>query len=150
MQSSKNILLVEDDKDDQFFFIEALSQIENAYLYDIANNGKEALHRLTNSIYLPDLIFMDINMPGMNGIECLSEIIKNPKFMNIPVIILTTSTNERALACKIGAKAFIEKPTDSTLLLQKLEQMIHLDFIADNLIASQTFYPRLLPINEAD
>src|SRR4249919_2109798 len=105
--------------------MEALSEIENATLYDVANNGKEALDRLENSVILPDLIFMDINMPVMNGIECLAEIIKNPQTRNIPVVILSTETKQSALVQTLGAKAFISKPSNGEVLLEKLEQMIH-------------------------
>jgi CheY-like chemotaxis protein len=139
MKTAKSILLVEDDQDDQIFFIEALSEIENATLYDVANNGKEALDRLQNQVMLPDLIFMDINMPMMNGIECLTEIIKNPKTTNIPVVMLTTDTGRIELARKSGAKAFIKKPSDGKTLRGQLQQMISLDFIADCHIANQTF-----------
>lgn len=128
MKQHKNIFLVDDDPDDQLSFIEALSQIENATLYDVANNGKEALERLEHSSSLPALIFMDINMPVMNGIECLSEIIKNPQIRNIPVVILTSDTVQAELVCKLGAKAFLKKPGDSKILREQLQQMINLDF----------------------
>ena len=59
MKKSKSNLLVEDDKDDQSFFINALNKIENTTLYDVANNGKEALDKLKKSVVLPDVIFTD-------------------------------------------------------------------------------------------
>jgi CheY-like chemotaxis protein len=145
MKQLKTILLVEDDEDDQEFFMEALSKIENATLYDVANNGKEALDRLENSAIFPDLIFTDINMPVMNGIECLSEIIKNPQTRNIPVVILSSSTLQVELVHKLGAKAFIKKPSDSKTLRSQLQQMISLDFIADSRISNQTFQTVLSP-----
>ena len=70
MNQLKIILLIEDNKDDQEFFMEALSKIENPTLYDVANNGKEALDRLENSAILPHLIFTDIDLPKvMNGVN---------------------------------------------------------------------------------
>jgi len=142
MKTSKSILLVEDDKDDQNFFIQALREIENATLYHVANNGKEALDKLDNPV-LPDIIFMDINMPVMNGIECLSAIIKNPQIKDIPVVMLTTDTGKIDIVRKLGAKAFIKKPWDGKILKEKLQQMINLDFIADIHIANQTFQTAL-------
>ena len=139
MKKLKSILLVEDDQDDQFFFTEALSKIENATLYAIANNGKEALDYLESSATLPDIIFMDINMQIMNGIECLTNIMKNPNIRNIPVIILSTSSSQKDLTYSLGAKAFIRKPCDEKCLYSKIEQMINLDFVHDNHIACQTF-----------
>ena len=139
MKKLKSILLVEDDEDDQFFFIEAMSQIENATLYAVAKNGREALDCLENSTTLPDIIFMDINMQIMNGIECLTNIMKNPMICNIPVVMLTTSSAQKELVHTLGASAFIKKPWDGKLLYTQIEQMINLDFILDSHIAHQTF-----------
>ena len=139
MKKLKSILLVEDDEDDQFFFIEAMSKIENATLYAIAKNGKEALNCLENSSTLPDIIFMDINMQVMNGIECLTLIMKNPLICTIPVVMLTTSSAQKELAHTLGAKAYIKKPWDGKLLYTQIEQMINLDFILDSDIAIRTF-----------
>ena len=139
MKKSKSILLVEDDKDDQFFFIEAMSKIENATLFAVANNGKEALNWLENSATLPDIIFMDINMHVMNGIECLTLIMKNPLICHIPVVMLTTSSAQKELTHTLGASAYIKKPFDETSLYKKIEQMINLDFVLDSHIADKTF-----------
>lgn len=139
MKRLKRILLVEDDEDDQFFFLEAMSKIENATLYAIAKNGKEALDCLENSPTLPDIIFMDINMQIMNGIECLTNIMKNPLICNIPVVMLTTSSAQKELTHMLGASAFIKKPWDGKSLYNQIEQMINLDFILDSHIAHQTF-----------
>lgn len=54
MNSLKSILLVEDDEDDQIFFVSALSELKNATLFDLANNGKAALERLSNTVVMPD------------------------------------------------------------------------------------------------
>lgn len=122
---TRSILLVEDDTDDQFFFAEALSEIRNASLCDIASNGREALDKLKAMAPLPDLIFMDINMPLMNGIECLSAIMDGARTRHIPVVILSTDTGQREFALQMGAKAFLKKPSDSGVLRSQLEQMIN-------------------------
>jgi CheY-like chemotaxis protein len=124
MNTSKSILLIEDDEDDQGFFIEAISGIKDLSLYHIANNGKEAIDKLKNSIVLPDIIFTDVNMPVMNGFECFSELIKNPRTRHIPVVFLSTDTRQRDLAYQLGAKGFIHKPSDTFTLSTKLSQMI--------------------------
>ena len=139
MNDTKNIFLIEDDKDDQSFFIDALNEIENTSLYAIANNGQEAIDKLASSNILPDMIFMDFNMPVMNGIECLSEIIKNPLIRNIPVVMLSTATGQAERARELGAKAFIKKPSDGRMLRTKIEQMINLDFIKNFQVANLTF-----------
>ena len=134
----KTVLLVEDDEDDQFFFIEALSAIENAALYDVVNNGKEAMDRLEGSVIHPDFIFMDVHMPVMNGIECLTAITKNAGLREIPVVILSTVTGIGDLVCKLGAKAFMKKANTGTKLRIQLEEMINLEFIPAGNEAGQT------------
>lgn len=146
MNSIKKILLVEDDLDDQAFFIEAISEIENASLIAIANNGKQALNRLENHLKRPDIIFMDINMPVMNGIDSLKKILENPETKDIPVVILSTATGQVELAQILGAKAFIKKPFDGDTLRSRLEEIISLDFDTDSAIASLTF---LTAMNES-
>lgn len=136
MNGSKSVFLVEDDKDDQDFFTECIEKIENATLYGVANNGREALEKLEKSPTLPDMIFMDINMPYINGLECLTEIIKNPRTKNISVVMLSTDAGQAELTHQLGAKAFIKKPTDCETLHTKVEQMINLDFIIDSQIAN--------------
>ncbi|MBC8046050.1 MAG: response regulator [Fimbriimonadaceae bacterium] len=143
MKTPKSILLVEDNKHDQFFFIEALSEIENVTIYDVANNGKEALDKLKKSTVLPDIIFTDINMPVMGGIECLTKIIKTPVIKNIPVVILSTDITKIELVRKLGAKAFIKKPCEYKILKEQLEIVINLDFITDIHLANQTFQTAL-------
>ena len=128
MTSLKNVFLVEDDIDDQLFFTEALSEIKHAVLLDIAYDGQEALEKLEKIFFLPDLIFMDINMPGMNGIQCLEEIVKKPVLKEIPIIIISTSTQQVAIAQSLGAKAFIKKPNNVEILRNRLEEIINLDF----------------------
>ncbi|HYV92628.1 MAG TPA: response regulator [Chitinophagales bacterium] len=139
MNTSKNVFLVDDDTDDQLFFIEALSEIKNTTLYGVANNGKEALDKLENYHELPDLIFMDINMPVMNGIECLAELKEKPWMSHIPVIILSSDIAHADDARKLGAKAFIKKPSDFTTLRANLAQMINLDFAVSYGTANQLF-----------
>jgi CheY-like chemotaxis protein len=139
MNRPKKVFLVEDNRYDQYFFVRALSEIENTILFDIANNGEEALAKLNSSGTMPDIIISDIHMPVMDGIECLAEIVKNPQTKNIPVVMLSTATEQAEQVKKIGAKAFIRKAGDCKLLREQLEQLIHLDFVADSDVANQTF-----------
>lgn len=141
MNTHINILLVEDDPDDQFLFTEAITEIENVTIYGIANNGKEALAKLEASDILPDLIFTDINMPGMDGIECLSNIMSNPQTKNIPVIVLSSSIEQAELAHLLGAKAFIEKTSNGKALLLQLKQMISSAFMAHSHSAQAASQP---------
>src|SRR6266542_272203 len=128
MIKAKNIFLVEDDEDDQQFFIDAIKEIDNSICLYPAKNGVEALAKLNNMNTLPDLIFMDINMPLMNGLECLSHLKKHIQFKKIPVVILTTTSNglERERARVIGANFFLLKSCDFSLLLKNIKDMLNL------------------------
>jgi CheY-like chemotaxis protein len=136
MPRSISILLVEDNRLYQLLFIQVLKEIKHAILYDVVNNGKEALEKLENSDTLPDLIFTDINMPVMDGIECLTQIKKNPKIKDIPVVVLSSATPQTELVHQLGAKAFLKKPSDIHTLREQLEQIINSDFTDDNHVAS--------------
>jgi CheY-like chemotaxis protein len=92
----------------------------------VANNGKEALGILGNSVSLPDLIFLDINMPVMNGLECLIEIVKNPRTNTIPVVILSSAFEQAEHSRKLGAKGFIKKSPDLKELRTELHRIITL------------------------
>jgi|SRR5687768_985510 len=139
MKNLISILLVEDDKDDQEFFIDAINEIDNAHIYDVANNGREALVKLENPGSYPDLIFMDINMPLMGGIECLTCISQNPQISNIPVIILSSSIPHIEIVRSLGARGFMEKPDSGHKLRTQLEVMINTDFMDEWQISNNNF-----------
>ncbi len=140
MKAVKSILLIEDDTDDQGFFVEALHDIANATLYGIVNNGKEALDKLAHSAILPTLIFTDINMPQMSGIEFLAEIAKRPRLNHTPVVMLSTDIGKKELACQLGAKAFIKKTPDFKFFREQIEQIIN-SAAVDGDMATPVFIP---------
>lgn len=112
--SLKKILLIDDDEDDQLIFTDAVSELTSNVECDVANNGVEAITYLDSNSVIPSHIFLDLNMPRMNGFECL-EIIKASKaFKNIPVTILSTSNDpsDRRKATRMGAERFISKTAD--------------------------------------
>ncbi|HLP51982.1 MAG TPA: response regulator [Chitinophagales bacterium] len=141
MAGPKNILLVEDDRHDQFFFIKALKNIENVVIQDIAEDGIAAIAKLESLPVLPDLIFMDINMPRMNGLECLEEISKHATYSQIPVVMLSTSTEELELTRSLGAKGFIKKSGNTDLLQQNLQGILDSAFADNNSTANNNFEP---------
>jgi CheY-like chemotaxis protein len=105
-------LLIDDDVDDQEIFMLALTQIGDQFNCLAVNNGYEALQQLKKQSILPDYIFLDLNMPRMNGKECLKELKKNDRLTNIPVIIYSTSSslNDINDTRRLGAADFITKP----------------------------------------
>jgi CheY-like chemotaxis protein len=112
MVHSKVCLLVDDDLDDHEIFSLALQEADNPIEVVRAYDGVEALTQLRNhDIDLPDFIFLDLNMPRMNGKQCLEQIKKDSNLKDIPVVIYSTSCEIKDLidAQKLGAIAFIVK-----------------------------------------
>jgi CheY-like chemotaxis protein len=91
---------------------------------DIVGNGKLALEHLQKSLNLPIMIFMDVNMPVMNGIECMEEIAKDPAIRNIPIIFLSSDVSQRDRVHELGAITFIKKPNRFETLRQELEKLL--------------------------
>jgi CheY-like chemotaxis protein len=105
------ILLADDDNFDHFFFRKALKEISgvNPHL-SIVKDGEQLINFLSTKS-LPDVIFLDLNMPRKNGAECLIEIKKNPKLKDIPVVIFSTSFREDIAddLYKNGAHYYLQK-----------------------------------------
>jgi len=121
----KNILQIDDDTDDCELFLEALQSVSTA-LYTSINDPVDALKRLVHSEIVPDVIFLDLNMPVMSGMEFLAEIKKKDIIKNIPVIIFSTSQFDeiKRQAKNHGAHDFISKPSDFNELKRILSQYI--------------------------
>ena len=122
----KNVFLVDDDRDDREIFIEALAEIDDSYHCFTAENGEEAISKLSANAFVPDYIFLDLNMPRMNGRECLVEIKTIKQLERIPVIIYTTSSlqREKEELVKLGASMFITKPNNFNDLCHSLKQVL--------------------------
>lgn len=109
-----SFLLVDDDVDDVVLFEEVLKEVNNSIRFSSSSNGIEALEFLHKNIDdLPKLIFLDLNMPRMDGKECLKAIKQHPKFSQVPVIMYTTSSQSRDIeeTMMLGAVCFITKPS---------------------------------------
>ena len=120
-------LLADDDEDDRRFFVEALKSIDPSIECITAKNGKEALTLLQNDFFaVPDIVFLDLNMPLMNGLKCLEEIKKVPNLANVRVVLYST-TSEKTFeeqSKKAGAHAFFVKPTRTAELADYLRRLI--------------------------
>lgn len=110
---SKFIALAEDDSDDQLLFAEALKQVCKESTLQTVVTGKQLLNLLENrKQFLPDVVVLDVNMPGMSGIECLRSIRKTAGLDHLPVIIMSTSAHPVTLedAFTSGADSYAVKP----------------------------------------
>lgn len=124
MSSPKVIMIVDDDADDIDFFCDALAEIDNSLECISARGGEEALNLLENSLdNLPDFIFLDLNMPGMNGKHCLKCIKSNQNFDNIKVVIYTTSKFKDDIneTKQLGAVYFLTKPNKFSDLKKEIK-----------------------------
>lgn len=112
--NKKIILLADDDRDDIEMFCEALEMVNENVICECAENGDQAWRMLNDMNEKPQLIFLDINMPIMNGWECLKLIKKDENYQDIPVIMISTSShkNDMETASKLGALGYFVKPND--------------------------------------
>jgi CheY-like chemotaxis protein len=111
-QHPLHILLADDDKDDRFFFKKALEDFDIKHVLQTVPNGEQLMDYLTGNIkHLPDILFLDINMPRKNGLECLVEIKSNNALKKMPVIIYTTSLLNEVVdeLYKLGAHYYLHK-----------------------------------------
>jgi len=119
-----HILLADDDPDDCRFFDQALKELSIHSTLKIATDGEELMQLLTDkSVEIPDVLFLDINMPRKSGTECLEEIKNSERLQNLPIVILSTSNSAEKITLhfKIGANVYIHKPKD----FSQLKQVIH-------------------------
>jgi CheY-like chemotaxis protein len=110
--STINVLLADDDKDDRYFFERALKDIGHSTNLTAVSDGGRLMDYLSeNKGGPPDVIFIDLNMPCKNGMECLSEIKHNKGLKEIPVIIYSTSVREEVADTlyKRGAHYYLQK-----------------------------------------
>jgi len=133
IQRNLNIVLADDDSDDRLLFEEAIDELPVSVQLHIYNNGDELLEWLIDKkTKLPDVLFLDLNMPRKNGFATLAEIKRNPKLQSLPVFIFSTATNKEMIkqVYKDAAHYYIRKPVQ----FQDLKVLIYksLRLIADN------------------
>jgi CheY-like chemotaxis protein len=128
MAQAKNLIfIVDDDPDDRQIILDAFLEHTNMLDYVFLEDGKELLDTLKSSEVneYPSLIILDLNMPGMLGLQVLKEIRSNAKYSHIPIIVMTTSdlNTDRKHSYELGANCFLTKPKLYTELI-KLTQSI--------------------------
>jgi CheY-like chemotaxis protein len=119
--------LIDDDVDDQEIFSMALQEFNDSIHCSFADDGVKALEKLkVDQSFLPSCIFIDINMPRMNGVECLEQIKKIIRLKSVPVCMFSTSADPSIVAKTrdLGAVDFIVKPASISALSTLLSQFI--------------------------
>ncbi|MBK9016359.1 MAG: response regulator [Saprospiraceae bacterium] len=124
-----NILLADDDKDDRFFFKMALDALTIPTQFTAVEDGEKLMEYLAgNAHQLPDVLFLDLNMPRKNGFECLSEIKRNADLKLLPVIIFSTSIEQEVVNRLYinGAQYFMRKPAEFSQLKNIIRHTVQL------------------------
>ena len=121
-------LLIDDDLDDQEIFCMAAKDVDENIECLCENGGIEALAKLTSDVsFVPDCIFIDVNMPRMNGRQCLIEIKKINRLAAVPIYMCSTSSDANVIADtkRLGAVDFIVKPSTLAEFTKTLSSVLN-------------------------
>lgn len=121
------ITLADDDEDDRLFFTDAFEELKINTIVNTVNNGRELLNFLNHpKTVLPNIIFLDLNMPILNGIDCLKEIKQDEKFKDIAIAIYSTSSSDQDVenTFVLGANIYIKKPSNFNDLKKILSDVV--------------------------
>lgn len=125
------ILLADDDEDDRMIFSDAFKEVKIKTKVDVVKDGHELMDFLKKSDNdLPDVLFLDLNMPRKSGLECLAEIKSDKRLKDIAIVIYSTSASENDIEETFvkGANVYLKKPSDFALLRKLLSEVIILDW----------------------
>lgn len=144
LKQNISIFLADDDDDDRGFFMDAIAEIDNSCKLVITDSGDKVVNYFNNINPLPQFVFLDINMPVRNGIECLKYIKEKHPGNAFHVIMLSTSVAEKdiELSYQYGASIYIQKPASFSQLVTYLHFCLHeLSFSRDrsNFILNNRF-----------
>jgi len=122
-----HILLADDDDDDRLFFKDAIEELKVKTIVTMVKDGVELMDYLSKAeIHLPNLVFLDLNMPRKSGMECLKEIRSNSKLKDLSIAIYSTSALEKDIEETFikGANIYIKKPNDFEVLKNMIAKVI--------------------------
>ena len=116
----QSILLVDDSKTELHYLTDVLTK--RGFAVRTAENGEEAMRRLAEG--KPDLILMDVVMPGQNGFQLTRAITRDPRFVDVPVIMCTSKNQEtdRVWGLRQGARDYVVKPVQADELIAKIRK----------------------------
>jgi CheY-like chemotaxis protein len=126
-----HIILADDDEDDRLFFTDAFDELKINTKVNTFNDGVELMNYLNQpEAILPNVLFLDLNMPRKNGIECLDEIKMNDRFNDIAIAIFSTSSSEEHIEETFvkGANIYIKKPSDFSKLKKVLSDVVTINW----------------------
>lgn len=126
-----HLILADDDKDDRLFFTDAFRELKIKTKVSTFNDGVELMNYLNkDDALLPNVLFLDLNMPKKSGIECLIEIKANAKMSGIAIVIYSTSASEEDIekTFVLGANIYIKKPDSFAKLKKVLSEVVSINW----------------------
>jgi CheY-like chemotaxis protein len=125
----KFIILADDDSDDRELFVEAVNEIDPSASVATFEYGDSLMNKL-KTMAIPDLIFLDINMPRKSGKACIAEIKQDTRLKHVPIVIYSTTLNKKDIddAWASGALCFMRKPDSYSKLKSILKEIVERDF----------------------
>jgi len=137
------IIFTDDDQDDCTIFAEALEQTGIDYHLTVFNDGAQLLNHLRATDDMPHILFLDLNMPFMNGLESLAAIRKIEKYKDLTIAIYSTSASEKDQEDTFvyGANVYIKKPNEFTVLKRVLKEVLEVNWqLHSGAIKKDTFF----------
>ena len=126
-----HIILADDDEDDRLFFTDAFGELKISTKVNTYNDGVQLMDYLNNDdAILPDVLFLDLNMPRKSGKECLAELRDNERFNGVAIAIYSTSSSEEDIEDTFvqGANIYIKKPNDFNVLKKVLSDVVTINW----------------------
>jgi CheY-like chemotaxis protein len=130
---TQHVFITDDDEDDRLLFQEVVKELPYLVHLSMARDGEETIKILNQLHQLPDLLFLDLNMPIKNGLECLVDIKASKKLRSLPVIIFSTSIYPSAInqAYDAGAHLYIRKPNDFLSFKRSVQYVLSFNWKAN-------------------
>ncbi len=126
-----SIVLVDDDEDDRNFFTRAVQNTSPAIRFVALSDGEKFIEFLEKDpLPHPDLVILDINMPGLSGLDCLKQIRQSVGWSDLPVVMYSTSNQDADVneSTKLGANLYVVKPKEISALYRLVNYLVNLDW----------------------
>lgn len=130
----RSVILADDDSDDQLVFENALHEVSSSIKLSAVSNGIELMSLLQS--FVPDLLFLDLDMPYKNGLQCLAEIRANEHTAALPVVVFSSTSrpNNIEVAYEMGAHLFFIKPSTYKDLFTAIKSILSKDWLKPQLV----------------
>lgn len=130
MNRELTVFYTDDDQDDLEFFREVILLISDNVTVVTQNNGDQLINALENPPPHPHVVFLDINMPGMNGFETLKKLRASEKFSDVPVVMFSTSGDDKTIqkSRELGASFYVQKSGVFDQLKKSIEHTLTIDW----------------------